>query len=75
MSLLELSDWCENWFGPQEVISDGKERPFDLPWMVLDSSRAMKVWRWEVSRPISSILTEIARHAEENPDWLEMANA
>jgi CDP-paratose 2-epimerase len=68
MSLLELSDWCENRFGPREVTTDGKERPFDLPWVVLDSSRAAKVWRWEINRPISSILTEIADHAEENPD-------
>jgi CDP-paratose 2-epimerase len=75
MSLLELSDWCENRFGPREVISDGKERPFDLPWIVLDSGRATKVWRWEINRPLSSILTEIGCHAEENPDWLEMTKA
>jgi CDP-paratose 2-epimerase len=71
MSLLELSDWCENRFGAREVISDERARPFDIPWVVLDSSRAATVWRWEVNRPISSILTEIACHAEENPDWLE----
>ena len=71
MSLLELSDWCENRFGPREVISDGRERPFDIPWVVLDSSRATDAWGWEVNRPIASILTEIACHAEENPDWLQ----
>jgi CDP-paratose 2-epimerase len=75
MSLLELSDWCTARFGPREVISDGKERPFDIPWVVLDSRRAAKVWGWELSRPIASILTEIACHAEENPDWLELTNA
>jgi len=75
MSLLELSDWCANRFGPREVISDGKERPFDIPWVVLDSSRATEVWGWGRNRPLDSILTEIAWHAEENPDWLELTNA
>jgi CDP-paratose 2-epimerase len=75
MSLLELSDWCANRFGPREVISDGKERPFDVPWVVLDSSRATQVWAWELNRPIGSILTEIAWHAQEHPDWLELTNA
>jgi CDP-paratose 2-epimerase len=75
MSLLELSDWCANRFGPREVVSDGKERPFDIPWLVLDSSRATKVWTWEINRPIASIVTEISGHAEENPDWLELTNA
>jgi CDP-paratose 2-epimerase len=75
MSLLELSDWCVNRFGPHEVISDGKERPFDIPWVVLDSSRAMEVWGWVPGRPIASILAEIACHAEENPEWLELTNA
>jgi CDP-paratose 2-epimerase len=75
MSLLELSDWCVNRFGPHEVISDGKEGPFDIPWVVLDSSRAMEVWGWVPGRPIATILAEIACHAEENPGWLELTNA
>jgi CDP-paratose 2-epimerase len=76
MSLLQLSDWSANRFGPHEVISDGKEeRPFDIPWVVLDSRRAAELWGWELTRPLASILTEIACHAEENPDWLELTKA
>jgi CDP-paratose 2-epimerase len=70
MSLLELSDWCGNRFGPREVKSDGKDRPFDIPWVVLDSGLAAEAWAWKIRRPISSILAEIACHADENPDWL-----
>jgi CDP-paratose 2-epimerase len=75
MSLRELSDWCENRFGPREVLPDEKDRPFDIPWMVLDSSRAAESWGWEINRPLNSILAEIASHAEENPDWLAVTTA
>jgi CDP-paratose 2-epimerase len=59
-SLSELSDWCEKRFGPREVGSDPQPRPFDLPWIVLDNRRAEKTWGWQVTRPLSSILDEIA---------------
>jgi CDP-paratose 2-epimerase len=76
MSLLQLSDWSAERFGPHQVLSDGKKhRPFDIPWVVLDSNRAAELWGWEISRPLDSILTEIASHAEENPDWLELMKA
>jgi hypothetical protein len=39
---------------------------------VLDRSRATEVWAWELNRPIGSILTEIAGHAEEHPDWVRV---
>jgi nucleoside-diphosphate-sugar epimerase len=52
ISLLELSDWCAARFGPRKVISDGKERPFDIPWVVLDSRRATEAWAWELNRPM-----------------------
>jgi len=72
MSLLELGDWCKERFGPHEVISDPRERMFDIPWLVLDSARARTVWNWRPRRPLFSILSEIADHAEQNPDWLEL---
>jgi CDP-paratose 2-epimerase len=59
-SLRQLSDWCEKRLGPREVGSDPKPRPFDLPWIVLDSRRAEKVWGWKSALPLSSILDEIA---------------
>ena len=71
MSLLELSKWCTERFGPHQVASDAQERLFDIPWMVLDSTRAGTIWNWQPRRPLSSILAEIADHAEKNPNWLE----
>jgi CDP-paratose 2-epimerase len=71
MSLLELSDWCTERFGPHQVNSDKQERRFDIPWMALDSTRAHDLWNWKPHRSLLSILAEIADHAEMNPNWLE----
>ena len=59
-SLRQLSDWCEKRFGPRKVESDPKPRPYDLPWVVLDSSRAKKIWDWEVRTRMETIFSEIA---------------
>jgi CDP-paratose 2-epimerase len=72
MSLLELSDWCTQRFGPHDVASDSQERRFDIPWLVLNSARAHRIWDWKPRRSLSSILDEIADHAERNPDWLDV---
>ncbi len=70
-SLRQLSDWCGARFSPHPIGVDGTPRPFDLPWVVLDSTRAEKLWGWKPMTPIATILEEIARHAEVHPDWLE----
>jgi CDP-paratose 2-epimerase len=72
MSLLELSLWCNERFGPHEVASDPQQRMFDIPWMVLDSERAGAIWDWKPRHTLLSILDEIAVHAERNPDWLDL---
>lgn len=73
MSLRQLSDWCAGEFGPLEVAIDLAPRPFDLPWVVLDSSQTEKVWNWKPGRNIQDICAEIARHARENPEWLAIS--
>jgi CDP-paratose 2-epimerase len=73
MSLAQLSAWCADCFGPREIPADPNPRPFDLPWMVLDSSRAARDWNWKVATPLEEILGEIADHAEKNPNWLELS--
>ena len=73
ISLAQLSRWCEGRFGAREVGADPTPRAFDLPWMVLDSSLARKTWTWTVETTLSSILEEIARHAEANESWLEIS--
>ena len=45
------------WF---PVPSDPKPRPYDLPWVVMDSSRAEKMWGWKVQTRMDQIFEEIA---------------
>lgn len=73
MSLKQLSNWCENRFGPHSVVQDGTPRPFDIGWMVLDHAKATRVWDWKPITSTTAILEEIARHAEQHPDWLDLS--
>ena len=73
-SLCKLSAWCQERFGPNEVSSTPEERPYDAPWIVMDSSRARKVWDWTPKTTLNEILEEIAGHAERNPNWLEFTS-
>jgi CDP-paratose 2-epimerase len=73
LSLRQLSDWCAERFGPHEIASNRQVRPFDLPWLVLDSSLAAKQWKWRPRTSVEEILEEIAQHAEKNPRWLEIS--
>jgi CDP-paratose 2-epimerase len=75
MSLLELSAWCTDHFGQFSVSRDKRQRPFDVPWVVMDSVRAKSCWNWEPEMKLESILEEIAKHAEAHPDWLEVCGA
>ena len=70
-SLRQLSAWCAQRFGPHPIAAEPKNRPFDVPWLVLDSSRAAQTWNWNPQTSLEAIWTEIAQHAEQNPDWLE----
>ena len=73
MSLRQLSAWCEKRFGPHEVVRDGTARAFDIPWIVLDHAKAGRIWHWQPVTPTSTLLEEIAGHAEAHPDWLELS--
>jgi CDP-paratose 2-epimerase len=73
MSLAQLSTWCATRFGPREITADPNPRPFDIPWMVLDTARAAREWHWQVETPVERILDEIAEHAAKHPNWLELS--
>lgn len=73
LSLKQLSAWCTTHFGPHTVQPDGTPRPFDLPWIVLDSTKARRLWNWQPVIPTSSILEEIAHHAKQNSSWLDLS--
>jgi CDP-paratose 2-epimerase len=75
MSLAQLSKWCADRFGPHQVASDPEPRPFDVPWLAMDSSLAEETWGWRPARSLETILDEIARHAEAHPRWLETSTA
>jgi CDP-paratose 2-epimerase len=70
-SLRQLSAWCAERFGPHLIAAEAQNRPFDVPWLVLDSSRAAQVWGWKPQTPLEVIWTEIAEHADKNPAWLD----
>jgi CDP-paratose 2-epimerase len=75
MSLAQLSRWCAERFGLHQVTSDPEPRPFDVPWLVMDSRLAKETWGWRPTLSLEAILEEIARHAEAHPRWLEMSAA
>ncbi len=70
MSLRQLTAWCDDRFGAHPVATRPESRPFDIPWIVLDSSKAHDLWDWTPMNPANQILEEIAGHAESNPAWL-----
>jgi len=73
ISLRKLSDWCANRFGPHAIDRGSEERPFDVPWLVLDSTQAEKQWDWRPQTSIERVLEEIAAHAEAHPEWLDLS--
>ncbi len=74
ISLAQLSSWCTERLGPHQVMADANPRPFDIPWMVLDSTAVGETWGWKPQTPMADLLEEIARHTEQNPSWLELVS-
>lgn len=72
-SLADLSRWCAARSGDHQVIRDGGDRPFDIPWAVLDNSLASETWDWNPTTSRDAILEEILEHAARNPDWLSIS--
>lgn len=73
VSLAQVSNWCRDRFGAHPIAADPTPRKFDVPWLVMDSSKAATLWDWRPQRTIWQILDEIATHAEAHPDWLEVS--
>ena len=73
-SLAQVSAWCRERIGERAVESTPDVRAFDIPWMILDASRARQLWQWTPERTADDILLEILKHAVENPDWLELSS-
>jgi CDP-paratose 2-epimerase len=75
MSLAQLTAWCNERFGTHTPDPDTRPRPFDIPWMVMDYTRAQHTFDWKPKRSLLSILEEIADHVRENPSWLTRTGA
>jgi CDP-paratose 2-epimerase len=73
MSLAQLTAWCAARFGKHPVESDSSPRRYDIPWLVLDATKANQQWDWRPTVPIKEILEQIAQHAEAHPKWLEVS--
>lgn len=71
MSLAALNAWCDARFRPHYPQADLQPRLYDIPWIVMDNQEAERDFSWSVKTPLESVFEEIARHAEQHPDWLE----
>lgn len=72
-SLAQLTRWCDVRFGLHTAQADSRERPYDIPWMAMDNSLASEDFAWRPAVSVEEILSEIAEHAEQHPDWLGSA--
>jgi CDP-paratose 2-epimerase len=70
-SLAEVSAWCRQRFGAHDVTPSPETRPYDLPWVVLDHTKATTRYGWRPTRTAESIFEEIANHAERHAGWLD----
>ena len=71
MSLCQLNAWCDARFSPRTPASDLRPRPFDIPWVIMDNSETAADFDWRPAKTLDDILTRIAAHAEQHPNWLE----
>jgi len=71
MSLAQLNAWCDARFGTHAAQADARERPYDIPWMMMDSSDAANDFGWAPRIGLEELLDGIAAHAGQHPDWLE----
>lgn len=75
MSLAQLTAWSDERFGKHEPKADARPRPFDIPWLVMDHSRAQRFFGWKPQRSIYAILDEILTHVRSHPNWLAQCGA
>jgi CDP-paratose 2-epimerase len=72
-SLRQLSAWCSERWGAQQVAPSPQPRPYDLPWVVLDSEQCSSSWSWKPQLEQQAIFAEIAAFADIHPDWINLS--
>lgn len=73
MSLARLTAWCDDRFGSHVPAADLTPRVYDIPWMVMDNTAAARDFNWRPEMTLQDILDDIANHAIQHPDWLEVS--
>jgi CDP-paratose 2-epimerase len=73
MSLSQLTDWCIQRYGHKGVEKTNIERPFDIPWMILDYTLAKHTWGWQPQTTIEQVCEEIALFADTQQDWCKIS--
>jgi len=73
MSLAQITSWCIGRYGYKEIERTNIERPFDIPWMVLDSTKAKGIWGWEPQTSVTDICEEIAAFADTQENWCKIS--
>jgi len=51
--------------------SEAAERPYDIPWVVMDNSLARRDLGWTPAISLDQVLEGIAAHADKQPEGLE----
>jgi CDP-paratose 2-epimerase len=75
MSLAQLTQWCNQRFGPHSPTPDHRPRPYDIPWLVMNSAAVKTLLAWEPKITLAEILEEIEEHVGRNPNWLRQVGA
>jgi CDP-paratose 2-epimerase len=75
MSLAQLTAWCDERFGRHVPSPDPEPRMYDIPWVAMDNTGAAMDFGWHIEMSLPTILEEIAQHANNHPDWLEVSRA
>lgn len=75
MSLAQLTAWCDDRFGKHPAAANSANRPFDVPWVVLDYTRTHQTFGWQPEMALPQILDEIADHVINHHDWLNVTGA
>jgi CDP-paratose 2-epimerase len=74
MSLAQLTAWCDARFGPHTPVADLRPRPYDVPWVIMDNSDTERDFGWQPNTTLTTVLEQIATHAECHPGWLELSS-
>ena len=73
-SLAGMSTWCGQRFGQAlPVERNGANRPFDIPWLILDDSQTRRAWDWKPRISRDMIFEEVAAFAQREPEWLAVS--